>query len=184
MSVHEDVNQVNRTAWQTTVIDIDDNSSTDYGNLLTCALYLQKKNSDRDWGYADTEGQYQCLHDYHYNCLREMHNDCWRTKTNMKWCHQCRKQFFGILDCERVNRCATMGDTANCPICQCRLNTHNELGRMITGPPTNGCQCTAKYHYSCLLHYKNDQQSQHPTQEGVRCMMCECISEGICRIWW
>ena len=72
-----------------------------------------------------------------------------------------------------------MGDTANCPICQCRLNTHNELRRMITGPPTNGCQCTVKYHYSCLLHYKNHQQSQEPTQDGVRCMMCKCISEGI-----
>jgi hypothetical protein len=121
-----------------------------------CALCLQKINSDRDRGYADTEGQCRCLHDNHYNCLREMHDDCQRRKTNIR-CHQCRQQIFGILDCDRVNRYTTMGDTANCPICQCRLNTHNKLGRIITGPPTNGCQCTAKYHYSCLLHYKNDQ---------------------------
>ena len=57
MSVHEDINQVNGTVRQTTVIDIDDDSSTDDDNLLTCALCLQKINSDRDRGYADTEGQ-------------------------------------------------------------------------------------------------------------------------------
>ncbi len=48
MSVHEDIKQVNETAWQTTVIDIDDDSSTDDDNLLTCILCLQKINSDRD----------------------------------------------------------------------------------------------------------------------------------------
>ncbi len=42
-------------------IGIDDISSTDDDNLLTCALCLQKINSDRDRGYADTEGQIQCL---------------------------------------------------------------------------------------------------------------------------
>jgi hypothetical protein len=152
MSVCEDINQVNGTVRQTTVINIDDNLSTDDDYLLTCALCLQKINSDRDRGYAYTERQCQCQHDYHYNCLREIHNKCQGTKTNMR-CRQCKQQIFGILDCERVNRYATMGDTANCPICQCRLNCHNELGRMITGPPTNGCQCTVKYHYSCLLHY-------------------------------
>ncbi len=68
-----------------------------------------------------------------------MHDDCKRRKTNMR-CRQCRQQIFGILDCKRVNIHATMRDTANCPICQCRLNTHNELGRMITVPPSNGCQ--------------------------------------------
>jgi hypothetical protein len=181
MSVREDINQVDGTARQTTVIDIDDSLSTDDDNLLTCTFCLQKINSISDRGY-DTEGQCQCLHDYHYDCLSEMNNDCRRRKTNMRCC-QCRQQIFGILDCERVNRYATIGDTANCPICQCRLNTHNELGRMITGPPTNnGCQCTAKHHYSCLLHYKNDQQSQNPTQDRVRCVMCRCISEGIRRI--
>jgi hypothetical protein len=138
-------------------------------------------NSYRDREYADSEGQCRCLCDYHYDCLREKHDDCRRRKTNMRCC-QCRQQIFGILDCERVNRYATMGDAANCPICQCRLNTHNELGRMITGPSTNGCQFTAQYHYSCLLLYKNHQQSRHPIQDGVRCMMCKCISEGIRRI--
>jgi hypothetical protein len=145
------------------------------------AFFVFKKiNSDRDRGYADTEGQCQRLCDYHYDCFREMHDDCRRRKTNMR-CRQWQ-QIFGTLDCERVNLYATMGDTANCPICQCRLNTYNELGRMITGPPTNGCQCTAKYHYSCLPHYKHHQQSRHPTQDGVRCMMCKYILEGICRI--
>jgi hypothetical protein len=43
MSVCEDINQVDGTARQTTVIDIDDDLSTDDGNLLTCALCLQKK---------------------------------------------------------------------------------------------------------------------------------------------
>ncbi len=57
MSVREDINQVNGTAQQTTVIDIDDNLSTDDDNLLTCALCLQQINSDRVRGYADTEGQ-------------------------------------------------------------------------------------------------------------------------------
>ncbi len=40
MSVHEDINQVDGTAQQTIVINIDDDSSTDYDNLLTCALCL------------------------------------------------------------------------------------------------------------------------------------------------
>ncbi len=42
MSVREDINQVDGTAQQTTVINIDDNLSTDDDNLLTCALCLQK----------------------------------------------------------------------------------------------------------------------------------------------
>jgi hypothetical protein len=40
MSVREDINQVNGTARQTTVIDFDDDFSTDDDNLLTCALCL------------------------------------------------------------------------------------------------------------------------------------------------
>jgi hypothetical protein len=40
MSVHKDINQVNGTAQQTTVIDIDNDSSTDDDNLLTCTLCL------------------------------------------------------------------------------------------------------------------------------------------------
>jgi hypothetical protein len=90
MSLREDINQVNGTARQTTVINIDDDSNIVDASLLTCALCLQKINSDRDRGYADTEGQCQCLRDYHYNCLREMHDDCWRRKTNMR-CHQFRQ---------------------------------------------------------------------------------------------
>jgi hypothetical protein len=57
MSVREDIYQVDGTAQQTTVINIDDNSSTDDDNLLTCALFLQKIHSNRHRGYADTEGQ-------------------------------------------------------------------------------------------------------------------------------
>jgi hypothetical protein len=40
MSVREDINQVDGIAQQTTVINIDDNLSTDDDNLLTCALCL------------------------------------------------------------------------------------------------------------------------------------------------
>jgi hypothetical protein len=40
MSVREDINPVNGTAQQTTVIDIDDDLSTGDDNLLTCALCL------------------------------------------------------------------------------------------------------------------------------------------------
>ncbi len=54
MSVREDINQLDGTAQHTTVIDIDEDSSTDNDNLLTCALCLQKINSDRVRGYADT----------------------------------------------------------------------------------------------------------------------------------
>ena len=43
MSVHEDINQVDGTVRQTTVINIDGNSSTYDDILLTCALCLQKK---------------------------------------------------------------------------------------------------------------------------------------------
>jgi hypothetical protein len=43
MSVREDINQVNGTMQQTTVIDINDDLSTDDDNLLTCALCLKKK---------------------------------------------------------------------------------------------------------------------------------------------
>ncbi len=57
MSVREDINQVNGTTQQTTVINTDDNSSTDDDNLLTRTLCVQKMNSDRERGYADTEGQ-------------------------------------------------------------------------------------------------------------------------------
>ncbi len=42
MSLHEDINQVDGTAQQTTVININDNLSTGDDNLLTCTLCLQK----------------------------------------------------------------------------------------------------------------------------------------------
>jgi hypothetical protein len=63
--VHEDINQVDGTALQTTVINIDDDLSTEDDNLLTCTLCPQKINTGSVRGYADTEGQCQCLHDYH-----------------------------------------------------------------------------------------------------------------------
>ncbi len=63
MSVYEDINQVDGTVQQTTVINIDADLNTDDDNILTCTLCLQKINSDRDRGYADTEGQCQCLRD-------------------------------------------------------------------------------------------------------------------------
>ena len=65
---------VNPRAQQTnqTVIYVDDdNSNADDDNLLTCALCLETINSDRDIGYADTDGQCQCQRNYHYNCLRQ-----------------------------------------------------------------------------------------------------------------
>ncbi len=56
----------------------------------TCALCLQAIRPDADRGYADTDGQCQCLCNYHYNCLRAMHNTNERNRKNMK-CAQCRR---------------------------------------------------------------------------------------------
>jgi hypothetical protein len=66
---------VNPRAQQTnqTVIYVDDgNSNADDDNLLTNAHCLERINSDRDIGYADTHGQCQCQCNYHYNCLIQM----------------------------------------------------------------------------------------------------------------
>ena len=97
---------VNPRAQQTnqTVIYVDDDdSNADDDNLLMCTLCFEMINFDRDRGYADTDGQCQCLRDYHYNCLRAMGDTNERNRKNMK-CAQCQRLFFGILDLERQNR--------------------------------------------------------------------------------
>jgi hypothetical protein len=42
------------------IIYVDDDDSNADDNLLTCTLCLETINSDRDRGYADTDGQCQC----------------------------------------------------------------------------------------------------------------------------
>ncbi len=86
-------------------------------NVLTCTLCLETINSDRDRGYADTDGQCQCQHNYHYNCLSLMCIHHQRKQMNMK-CQECRQQIFGILDCERENRYLLDEHEEICPICQ------------------------------------------------------------------
>jgi hypothetical protein len=54
---------------QTVIYVDDDDSNAEDDNLLTCVLCLETINSDRDRGYADTDGQCQCQWNYHYNCL-------------------------------------------------------------------------------------------------------------------
>ncbi len=60
------------------VDDVESNADDD-----TCALCLQAIHSDADRGYADTDGQCRCLHDYHYDCLKAMHNTNDRNRMNM-----------------------------------------------------------------------------------------------------
>ncbi len=72
-----------------TVINVDDdelNADDD-----TCTLCLQAICSDADRGYADTDGQCQCLHDYHYYCLRAMSDTNERNGRNMIRA-QCRRR--------------------------------------------------------------------------------------------
>ncbi len=99
--------------------------------------------------------------------------------------------FFGssFLHCgllchsEGVNANAKEEGTEKCPICQDRLSTYFELGRMIPATTTNGCHCTARYHYSCLQWYRNHESSHDQEQNRVKCMMCNRISMAIDRIW-
>jgi hypothetical protein len=128
-----------------TVINVDDDESN--ADDDTCTLCLQAIQSDADRGYADTDGQCQCLRDYHYNCLREMRNTNERNRKNMK-CAQCRRLIFGILDSKRQNRYLLDEDEEICPICQDRLGREFELGIMR-------CTCTARFHYRCLHQYRN-----------------------------
>ncbi len=67
----------------------DDDSNADDDNLFTCAFCLERINSDRDRGYADTAGQCQCQLNYNYNCLSQMGIGQQRKQTNIK-CQECR----------------------------------------------------------------------------------------------
>jgi hypothetical protein len=69
-----------------TVINVDDEKSI--ADDDTCTLFLQAICSDADRGYADTDDQFQCLHDYHYDCLIAMCNSNGRNRMNMR-CAQC-----------------------------------------------------------------------------------------------
>ncbi len=93
---------VNPRAQQTnhTVINVDDDESNADDDM--CALCLLAIRSDADRRYADTDGQCQCLRDYHYDCLMAMRNTNERNRINMR-CAQCKRQIFGILDSERQN---------------------------------------------------------------------------------
>ncbi len=156
-----------------TVIYVDgDDSNADDDNLLTCALCLETINSDRDIGYADTDGQCQCQCNYHYNCLSQMRIGHQRKQMNMR-CAQCRKLIFGILDSERQIRYLSDEDEEICPICQDRLGTEIELGKMV-------CSCTARFHYRCLIQYTRRDPEYNPfLNNGAKCVTCNCIAAGI-----
>jgi hypothetical protein len=157
---------------QTVIYVDDDDSNEDDDNLLTCALCLETINSDRDRGYADTDEQCQCQRNYHYNCLSQMHIGQQRKQTNMK-CQECRRQIFGILDCERENKYALEEDTEICQICQDRLGREIDLGKMI-------CSCTARFHYRCLIQYTRRNPEYNPfLNNGIKCVTCNGIAAGI-----
>jgi hypothetical protein len=156
-----------------TFINVDDDKSD--ADNDTCALCLQAIRSDADRGYADTDGQCRCLHDYHYDCLRAMRDTNEKNRKNMK-CAQCRRLIFGILDSERQNRYLLDEDEEICPICQDRLGREFELGRMR-------CTCTARFHYRCLHQNRNQTSSYDPDQNnGMKCVTCNGIAAGIYRI--
>ncbi len=157
-NVNPRVQQTNRT-----VINVDyDKSIADDD---TCALCLQAICSDADRGYADTDGQCQCLHNYHCDTNK-------RNRMNMR-CAQCRRLIFGILDLERQNRYLSDEDEEICPICQDRLGREFELGRMR-------CTCTARFHYRCLHQYRNQRSSYDPDlNNGMKCVTCNGIAAGI-----
>jgi hypothetical protein len=158
---------INRRVQQTnrTVINVDDDESNADDDM--CTLCLQAICSDADRGYTDTDGQCQCLHDYHYNCLKAMRNTNKRNRMNMR-CAQCRRLIFGILDSERQNRYLLDLDEEICPICQNRLGREFELGRI---------------HYRCLHQYRNQRSSYDPDRNnGMRCVTCNRNATGIDRI--
>ncbi len=85
-NVNPRVQQTNRT-----VINVDDDESN--ADDDTCTLCLQAIRSDADRGFADTDEQCQCLHDYHNNRLKTMCNTNERNRMNMR-CAQCRRLIF------------------------------------------------------------------------------------------
>jgi hypothetical protein len=162
------VQQTNRT-----VINVDDDEWI--ADDDTCALCLQAIGYDADRGYADTDGQCRCLHNYHYDFLRAMREDNQRNRMNMR-CAQCRRLIFGILDSERQNRYLSDEDEEICPICQDRLGREFELGRMR-------CTCTARFHYRWLHQYRNQRSSYNPDRNnGMKCVTSNGIAAGIYRI--
>jgi hypothetical protein len=139
-------------------------------------INMQAIRVDEDKGYADTDGQCQCLRDYHYECLMAMRNTNERNRINMR-CTQCRRKIFGILDLERQNRYLSDEDEEICPICQDRLGREFELGKMR-------CTCTARFNYRCLHQYKNQRSLYDPDQNnGMKCVTCNGIAVGLYRIW-
>jgi hypothetical protein len=156
-----------------TFINVDDDESNADDNM--CALCFQAIRSDADRGYADTDGQCQCLHDYHYDCLMAMHDTSESNRINMR-CAQCRRLIFGILDLERQNRYLSDEDEEICPICQDRLGREFELGKMR-------CSCPARFHYRCLHQYKNQRSSYNPDRNnGMKCVTCNGIAVGLYKI--
>jgi hypothetical protein len=153
-----------------TVINVDDDKSN--ADDDTCALCLQAIRSDADRGYADTDGQFRCLHDYHYDYLMAMRDTNKRNRIIMR-CAQCRRLIFGILDSERQNRYLSDEDEEICPICQDRFGRGFELGKMR-------CTCTAGFHYRCLHQYRNQRSPYDPDRNnGMKCVTCKDIAAGI-----
>ncbi len=109
------------------------------------------------------------------DCLSQMRIGHQRKQTNMR-CAQCRRLIFGILDLERQNRHLLDEDEEICPICQDRLGTEIELGKMI-------CSCTARFHYNCLVQYRRSNPEYNPfLNNGIKCVTCNGIAAGIERI--
>jgi RNA polymerase subunit RPABC4/transcription elongation factor Spt4 len=63
-----------------------------------------------------------------------------------------------------------------CPICQYRLGTEIELGKMI-------CSCTARFHYRCLIQYTRRDPEYNPfLNNRIKRVACNGIAAGIERI--
>jgi hypothetical protein len=80
------------------------------------------------------------------------------------------------IDDDDSNAYLSDEDEEICPICQERLGTELELGKMI-------CSCTARFHYRCLIQYARHDPEYNPFRtERMRCVICNGIAAGIERI--
>jgi hypothetical protein len=126
-----------------------------------------------------------CTARFHYRCLVQQEY----TKCNPEYnpflnnrikCVTCNGIAVGI---ERITRNRHDDDDSNadlldedveiCPICQDRLGTEIELGKMI-------CSCTARFHYRCLVQYTRCDPECNPfLNDSIKCVTCNGIAVGI-----
>ncbi len=80
------------------------------------------------------------------------------------------------VDDEDSNAGLSDEDEEICPICQDRLGTEIELGKMI-------CSCTARFHCRCLVQYMRRNPEYNPfLNNRMKCVTCNGIAAGIERI--